>query len=147
MKKTDLLLLLLTVILMFAKCTYDVFFSLNALPEGELISSSVSPDETYEVKIYLCNGGATVDYAIRGELVYKNKAKNIYWAYHEQSAEVEWLDNYTVMINDIILDVRYEEYDYRKHSNGTIDTVGVSSLCQNKAIFLRNASDAKARLE
>ena len=125
MKKIIFLILLIVILFMCAKCTYDVFFSLNALPEGELMNSSVSPNGTYEIKIYLCNGGATVDYAIRGELVYENEAKNIYWAYHEQDAEVEWLDNYTVKINDIILDVRYDKYDYRKHSKETADAIGV----------------------
>ena len=126
MKKIIFLILLLVVLLICAKCTYDVFFSLNALPEGELISSSVSPDGTYEIKIYLCNGGATVDYAIRGELVYENGAKNIYWAYHEQDAKVSWLDNYTVKINDIILDVRYDKYDYRKYPNAVTESIGIN---------------------
>ena len=79
----------------------------------------VSPDGTYMVNMYLCNGGATVDFAVRGELVEGEKEKNIYWEYHKYNAKVEWKDEYTVCINGRILDVRYDTYDWRKDPDFT----------------------------
>ena len=38
------------------------------LPDGDFIKAYDSPDQKYTINIYLCNGGATVDFAIRGEL-------------------------------------------------------------------------------
>jgi hypothetical protein len=36
------------------------------LPEGEYLNSTTSPNSNYTINFYLCNGGATTDYAIRG---------------------------------------------------------------------------------
>ena len=90
---------------------------LQSLPKGELQSQVTSPDGNYTLKIYLCNGGATVDYAIRGEIVFNNgkkETKNIYWNYHEKSSEVKWIDEQTVEINGIKLNIFNDEYDWRK---------------------------------
>ena len=54
-----------------------IFFSLflsacgkmSNLPQGEFVNSYESPDSNFTINIYLCNGGATTDFAIRGELV------------------------------------------------------------------------------
>lgn len=91
--------------------------SLKYLPKGEFLHSHDSPDKQYTVNIYLANGGATVDYAIRGELVDNNtgKAKNIYWNYHEDEAKVSWKDNDTVVINKHVLDVPDDTYDFRDY--------------------------------
>ena len=40
---------------------------------------------------------------------------NIYWNYHEDHAEVEWIDDETVIINGIQLNVLTEIYDFRNH--------------------------------
>nr|WP_281365867.1 DUF5412 family protein [Paenibacillus frigoriresistens] len=42
--------------------------SFTDLPKGDFVQSFPSPNNKYTVKIYLVNGGATVDYAIRGEI-------------------------------------------------------------------------------
>ena len=88
------------------------------LPRGEIQKSCASPTGEYTVNLYLCNGGATVDYAIRGEVVY-NKAfilkrkKDIYWNYHEQTADCIWITDHVVIIYGTELDVRYDSYDWR----------------------------------
>ena len=65
--------------------------TLRMLPEGELMASHTSPNGECAVNTYLCNGGATVDFAVRGEVVYHDgRKKNIYWQYHEQEANVFW---------------------------------------------------------
>lgn len=96
---------------------YWAFFDMNRLPEGELISDVTSPSEIYTFKAYLTNGGATTSYAIRGELNFNDsdkKSKNIYWNNREDEVEIEWMDNDTVIINGIELDVEHETFDFRR---------------------------------
>jgi hypothetical protein len=87
----------------------------NNLPKGELIKTVSSLDNKYDINIYLINGGATTDFAIRGEVInkQKNKKRNIYWKYHCSDAVVEWIDNLTVKINGKVLNVETDSYDYR----------------------------------
>ena len=76
-----------------------------------------SPGGTYTLKSYLANGGATTSCAIRGELnfnIENKKPKNIYWEYRVENVAVEWLDDYTVMINGIELDVPDDRYDFSR---------------------------------
>ena len=85
------------------------------LPKGELVKSYESPNSNFTINIYLCNGGATTDFAIRGELVdhHTTNTKNIYWGYHEEKADVNWIDKETVVINDRTLNVLKDTYDFR----------------------------------
>lgn len=90
---------------------------MNRLPKGELIEEVESPSGQYTIKAYRTNGGATVSYAIRGELNYnlsKKKPKNIYWNYREEYADIEWVDNDTVIINEHRIDVTKDRYDFRR---------------------------------
>ena len=106
-----------------------IFFSLlltacgkmSNLPQGEFVNSYESPDSNFTINIYLCNGGATTDFAIRGELVdnHNTTKKNIYWGYHEEEADVNWIDENTVIINGRTLNVLKDVYDFRKEQ-GTI---------------------------
>ncbi len=89
---------------------------LSQLPDGDLIKQSTSPNGKYVVKAYLVNGGATVDFAVRGELTRadgKVLNRKLYWNYHEDIAEIKWLDNETVSINDVVLNVHTDHYDFR----------------------------------
>ena len=95
---------------------YWAFFDMNRLPTGEYLTEETSPDGTYTLKAYLTNGGATTSYSIRGELVFNNrngKTKNIYWNYREETANIEWTDNDTVVINGHTLNVPKEKFDFR----------------------------------
>ena len=95
---------------------YWAFFDMNRLPTGEYLTEETSPDGTYTVRAYLNNGGATTSYSIRGELVFNknnSKTKNIYWNYREDTAEIEWMDNNTVIINGHTLEVPNGKYDWR----------------------------------
>ncbi len=68
--------LIITVIVVMAVLVYGVywaFFDMTRLPKGELISEQISPDGAYTVKEYLTNRGATVAYAIRGELKFNTE--------------------------------------------------------------------------
>lgn len=88
------------------------------LPRGEIQKSCTSPTGEYTVNLYLCNGGATVGYAIRGEVVYNKgfifkRKKDIYWNYHEKTVDCTWITRHVVAINETELDVRYDSYDWR----------------------------------
>jgi hypothetical protein len=95
---------------------YWAFFDVNRLPTGEFLTEEISPDGIYTLKAYRSSGGATTDFAIRGELVFNKrngKTKNIYWNYHEETANIKWIDNDTVVINGQYLNVPNEKFDYR----------------------------------
>ena len=95
---------------------YWVFFDMNRLPTGEYLTEETSPDGKYTLKAYVTNGGATMSYSVRGELVFNernNKTKNIYWNYREDTANITWTDNDTVVINGHSLDVPNDKFDFR----------------------------------
>jgi|GEM_PF-962368 hypothetical protein len=97
---------------------YGAFWNMNRLPKGDLIMKSSSPDGRYIVKAYLSGGGgATTDFAIRAELVTHTgvleRSNNIYWNYHEQSADIKWIEKDTLDINGHILDLPYDKFDFR----------------------------------
>ena len=96
---------------------YWAFFDMNRLPTGEYLTEETSPNGKYTLKAYVTNGGATTSYSVRGELVFNdkdNKTKNIYWNYREESANISWTDNNTVIINGHTLDVTKEKFDFRR---------------------------------
>ena len=96
---------------------YWAFFDMNRLPTGEYLTEETSPNGKYTLKAYVTNGGATTSYSVRGELVINdkdNKTKNIYWNYREESANISWTDNNTVIINGHTLDVTKEKFDFRR---------------------------------
>ena len=92
------------------------FSDIQRINGQEYITESTSPDGKYTVTAYLNNGGATTDYAVLAKL--KNnkngKTKNIYWQYHCEEADIEWLSDDTIKINEVELNVKNEIYDYRK---------------------------------
>lgn len=92
-------------------------YNLNRLPHGKFLTSSYSPDKTYLVNAYLFEGNATTDFAVRCEVVTvsTNEKRNIYWQYHQETADIRWLDDSTVFINEIKLNVLTDSYDYREH--------------------------------
>lgn len=91
------------------------FISMDFLPRGERILVSESPGGN-QIHLYLCNGGATTSYAIRGEAVTDRGVKNIYWQYDETRADVRWLSDEVVSINGVVLNIYEDVYDYRRNS-------------------------------
>lgn len=83
----------------------------------EHIATYTSPNETYELEIFRNNGGATTSYAILGVLHKQSNSKysrNIYWENRQEDAEVEWIDDNTVIINNKrIENVEKDKYDFR----------------------------------
>ncbi|MBP3951735.1 DUF5412 domain-containing protein [Bacillus suaedae] len=110
--------LLIWVLLFIGIIAYGVYWLLFdwSRLKDELITQSTSPNGTYMINAYLSNGHATVSYAVLGELVFNNdnkRAKKIYWQHREENANIEWIDDDTVIINNVELDLPNETYDYR----------------------------------
>ncbi|WP_418936226.1 DUF5412 domain-containing protein [Natronobacillus azotifigens] len=119
-KKTILKFLCIGSLIFVALIGYGVywaFFDMNRLPTGDYLTEETSPDGTYTLKAYVTNGGATTSYAIRGELVFNNnnnRTKNIYWNYREETANITWLDDDTVVINGHTLHAPNDTFDFRR---------------------------------
>ena len=100
---------------------YWLFFDWSRFKQ-ELIAESTSPNGTYTVNAYVSDGGATTSYTVLGELMFNKenkKSMKIYWQYRENAADITWVDDDTVKINGVILDVPNETYDYRDHAENT----------------------------
>ena len=121
MKRTKkyLIRILITIAIIIGGAAYAInwaFFDIQRINGQEYLTEATSPNGMYTVTAYLNNGGATTSYATLGIL--KNnkngKVKNIYWQYRSEKAEMEWLNDETIRINGIVLNVKNEIYDYRR---------------------------------
>ena len=124
MKKKKIIMVVVTIFIVIAIGFFGLvntlFYSMTRLPKGDYLSESTSSNGTYTIKTYLCNGGATVDYAVRGELITNtknNKAKNIYWDYKVYKSDITWEDDDVVIINGHKINLPYGKYDWRKDKN------------------------------
>ena len=117
MKKTVAVIgiVFLMIFTMLGYGIYWGFYDIQRLKGQELIQEVSSPNGTYTVTAYLNSGGATTDYAVLCSVKSndRNKEKNIYWKYHCEDASIVWLDDCTVRINGVELNVKKDMYDYR----------------------------------
>ncbi len=95
---------------------YWAFFDIQRIKGQDILEISQSENQKYTVTAFLNNGGDTVDYAVLCQVKDNetNKAKNIYWQYHCETANIKWIDDETVSINGVILNVATDIYDYRR---------------------------------
>lgn len=117
--KNRLLIASIIITILFGGVAYLInwaFFDIQRIEGQEYLDELTSPNGTYSVTAYLNNGGATTDYAVLVRL--KNnrngKMKNIYWEYHCTKAEMEWVSDEIIRINNVELNVKNEIYDFRK---------------------------------
>ena len=91
------------------------FFDIQRLEGQKLIKEASSADGNYTVSAYLNDGGATTGYAVLCSVKNNrtNKEKNIYWNYRCTKADINWIDEKTVIINGVELNVDKDTYDYR----------------------------------
>ena len=105
--------ILLTLVVLFA--LFIIYSSNMQTVRGEeLIGTYHSPNGTYILTTYLNNAKDwTVDFAVLGRVknTKTNLSKNIYYKYHCNIAKVQWLDDTTVVINDVIINVTKDTYD------------------------------------
>ena len=120
MRKKGIVMTVVFILLAFSFIYIRSFVNSNKiskLPQGTFLTESTSQDGAYTIRTYLCGGGATTDFAVRGELVTNNKistSKNIYWEYNISSADIIWEDNDTVIINSRRLNLPNDKYDWRE---------------------------------
>lgn len=112
---TIAVLILLFVIAILGYGIYWAFYDIQRIEGQEIIGEVSSPEGTYTVTAYLNNGGAATGYAVLCSVKTngQNKEKNIYWQYHCEEADIVWVDEYTVQINGVELNVEKDTYDYR----------------------------------
>ncbi len=120
------LLTILFFIAMFATAfnlvgdVYDaVLYSIEDVPNGNFVSSVASPDgqtviNCYKVETILGN-------AIRCSVSKKGEEeRNIYWDTEADRANVYWIDNKTIKINDVSIDISDDIY---YDSRGNIEEI------------------------
>ena len=117
--KKSIITISLIIAIILGGITYAVywaFYDIQRINGQEYITESTSPDGTYTMIAYLNDGGATTGYAVLGTLKNNNsgKTKNIYWQYHCEEAEISWINDETIKINGIKLNVKNQIYDYRR---------------------------------
>ncbi len=79
----------------------SLFTDIAQLPTGALESSSVSPSGEKTLNIYVVKNNLGA--AIRGEILTKDSQYNIFWQTGIDTVEAAWLDDTTVVINEIPL--------------------------------------------
>ena len=119
MKRIIICSILLITTFVLISCSENDISPLQEIEGQEFINETISPDNKYTIKAYKNNGGATVDWAVLCTLTENEtkKTKNIYWQYHEENAVIEWLNDDTVRINQVTLNLPDETYDWRNVSN------------------------------
>ncbi len=101
------ILYLITAIIIVAELCFavtgELFTDISKLPTGTFLSesSSVSPTGDKALNIYVVQNNLGV--AIRGEIATEQGAHNIFWQTGIDSVETVWLDDNTVLINEIPL--------------------------------------------
>ena len=89
---------------------------LQEIKAQEFISKSDSADGSYTVTAYLNDGEGTSNYAVLCTVTdnASNETRNIYWNNDCANANIQWVDNETVVINGVVINVKNGGYDYRK---------------------------------
>lgn len=112
-KKYRTLIIILLSIFIIWMIIYILSNSMLFLPKGILIESRNSPNGVYIMNAYKIDGGPISADAIRVEIINKkkNKKKNIYWCYPKSEVSIKWLNDETVEINEIKLNIKKEKYN------------------------------------
>lgn len=107
---------------MFFYVKDQFFYTINDLPEGQYLYSSMSPDNTRSAEVYRIEtpeGRAirvelrTFDFSNEENIV--SSEKNIYWEVNKSVVTVGWEDNDVITIDNRVLDLSLgQTYDSRK---------------------------------
>lgn len=118
-KISIIVLIILIIIRVFGWYLFE--YTQRIEPTGEIINSAVSQNSNYVAKAYVNDSGATMDHAILVRVFDKEQnTKNVYWEYPCEHVEMKWMTPYEIKINGVLLDVRYDVYDWRKNNNHSI---------------------------
>lgn len=91
------------------------YFSSNKfkrLSNDEFLYDVYSSNLEYKLNVYLSYGGSISGDSIRVQLKDLNngKVKNIYWNYPCSDVNIIWIDEKTVQINDITINIHNDTY-------------------------------------
>lgn len=109
---------IITILIFLGVATFKISSSIREFNDRfkvseELLGETVSSDGKYKVEAYLINGGATVDWAVKCYLREGDIKKEIYRDYHINEANMIWIDNDTISINNHNIDLPNGKYDFR----------------------------------
>ena len=109
---------IITILIFLGVATFKISSSIREFNERfkvseELLGETVSSDGKYKIEAYLINGGATVDWAVKCYLREGDIKKEIYRDYHINEANMIWIDNDTISINNHNIDLPNGKYDFR----------------------------------
>lgn len=121
MNKKRKVFLIFLIVVVFLACLFK-YISMFYIPRTigyEYKGSVYSPDGKYMLNLWNTSGGATSSFSVSASVasIDGKFKKNIFREIHETNIEGYWIDNCTVSINGIILDVEYETYDNRRLDN------------------------------
>ena len=109
---------IITILIFLGVATFKISSSIREFNERfkvseEFLGEKVSSDGKYKVEAYLINGGATVDWSVKCYLREGESKKEIYRDYHINEANMIWIDNDTISINNHNIDLPNGKYDFR----------------------------------
>ncbi|PVE17023.1 hypothetical protein DDA98_04025 [Clostridium perfringens] len=109
---------IITILIFLGVATFKISSSIREFNDRfkvseELLGETVSSDGKYKVEAYLINGGATVDWSVKCYLREGDIKKEIYIDYHINEANMIWIDNDTISINNHNIDLPNGKYDFR----------------------------------
>lgn len=79
----------------------SLFSDISKLPKGDQINSTVSPSGEKTLNIYVVKNN--LGSAVRGEIVTEDSCYNIFWQTGIDNVYTQWLDDSTVLINEMPL--------------------------------------------
>ncbi|MBE6728322.1 MAG: hypothetical protein E7562_06730 [Ruminococcaceae bacterium] len=92
---------------------YDsLYFTMDDLPEGEEIYSVASPSGNQVLTVYSINN--SLGTAVRAAVKNGKKVRNLYWQTGLSQVDSGWINEGTVVINDVRINVKNGSYDCRK---------------------------------
>ncbi|EGT3614467.1 hypothetical protein E5N06_14150 [Clostridium perfringens] len=109
---------IITILIFLGVATFKISSSIREFNDRfkvseEFLGETVSSDGKYKVEAYLINGGATVDWSVKCYLREGESKKEIYRDYHINEANMIWIDNDTISINNHNIDLPSGKYDFR----------------------------------
>ena len=109
---------IITILIFLGVATFKISSSIREFNDRfkvseELLGETVSSDGKYKVEAYLINGGATVDWSVKCYLREGEIKKEIYRDYPINEANMIWIDNNTISINNHNIDLPNGKYDFR----------------------------------
>ncbi len=109
---------IITILIFLGVATFKISSSIREFNDRfkvseELLGETVSSDGKYKIEAYLINGGATVDWSVKCYLREGDIKKEIYIDYHINEANMIWIDNDTISINNHNIDLPNGKYDFR----------------------------------